>query len=247
MPLPQAEVPFTAQLNKNPACNVRIQVLVVEDDRALAALIVEYLDEEDMVCDLACNGLQAIELIRQNSYDALVLDINLPGCNGLDVCAALRAEGCNLPCIMLTARNTLEDKLAGFDVGADDYLVKPFAMAELVARINAIVTRHKHTKPLQIGDLQIDFAKRTAARGSYSLQLSPEEWKLLCHLARKSPAVVTRIELEDVLWPEGAPSQDAYKMAIYRLRKSLHLENATPLLHTVRGVGVTLRVQDNDR
>lgn len=222
-----------------------MQVLVVEDDRALAALIIEYLDDEGMVCDLACNGLQAIELVHQNRYDALVLDIGLPGCNGLDVCAELRAEGCNLPCIMLTARNTLEDTLAGFGVGADDYLVKPFAMAELVARINAVVTRHKHAKPLRIGDLQIDFITRTAVRGQHALQLSPEEWKLLCHLARKSPVVVTRTELEDVLWPEGAPSQDAYKMAIYRLRKSLHQENTSPLLHTVRGVGVALRVLHN--
>lgn len=221
-------------------------VLVVEDDRSLAGLVIEYLTEEGIECDHACNGPQAIHLMRENSYDALVLDINLPGCSGLDVCAAIREEGCNTPCIMLTARSSLDDKLAGFDAGTDDYLIKPFAMAELVARLNALVNRHKHVRKLQIADLQIDLDTREVTRGSQPLSLSPDEWKLLCLLARKSPAVVPRQTLEDLLWPEGAPSSDAFKMAIYRLRKSLHPPGTEPLLQTLRGIGVALRVHTHD-
>lgn len=216
-------------------------VLIVEDDRPLAELVVEYLTEEGMECDHACNGLQAIELARNTAYDALILDINLPGCSGIDVCAALRAEGSNTPCLILTAKSTLDDKLTGFNVGADDYLVKPFAMAELVARINAIGKRHKHAKALKIADLEIHLDKHYAMRGPHRIQPSPEEWKLLCHLARKSPQVVRRADLEDLLWPEGAPSSDAFKMVVYRLRKLIEVDGTTPLLHTLRGIGIVLK------
>lgn len=218
-------------------------VLLVEDDLPLSELVIEYLENEGFECDHTFNGLHAIELIQGNTYDAIILDINLPGCDGLEVCNSLRVHGIVTPCIMLTARNTLEDKLTGFRAGTNDYLVKPFAMAELVARINALTQIQNHAKTLVISDMEIHLNERFAQRGDVRIQPGPEDWRAFLCLAQKSPQIVSRVELEDVLWPEGPPSSDALKMVIYRLRKAIDKDGLEPLLHTIRGVGITLRHQ----
>ena len=216
-------------------------VLLLEDEKTLAQLVIEYLEEENIECDHASNGQQALQLIAGNAYDVIVLDINMPGLNGLQVCQQARAQGINTPIIMLTARDALQDKLSGFKGGADDYLVKPFAMEELVARIQVLAQRRQRSQVIQVGDLELIVDEKKVQRNGAALHLSPDEWRLILMLARKSPSVVNKIDLEDEIWPQGLPSADAFKMLVYRLRKNLESNNDAPLLHTIRGVGLALR------
>lgn len=219
-------------------------ILLVEDDLSLAELVIEYLTDEGYDCDHAANGDHALELIYENPYEVLILDVNLPRRDGFEICKTVRTNGITTPIIMLTARGDLEDKLSGFEFGANDYLVKPFAMPELVARLNVLSGRNLQPSHIEIADLSISPEQHCARRGEHSLKLSREEWKLLLHLARKSPKVVSREELEDLIWPEGAPSGDALKMAIYRLRKTVDLRGMIPLIHTIRGIGIVLKISD---
>lgn len=217
-------------------------ILFVEDDHDLANSILEYFALENFDCDYAADGRLALQLILKQSYDIIILDVHLPYIDGLTLCQKLRAAGIATPCLLLTARDTLDDKLRGFACGADDYLVKPFAMPELIVRLKALCRRHQHVQTLFIDDLIVNVATRQAVRGDRVLTLSSNEWALLLALARKSPEILSREQLEDVLWPDGAPSKEALKMALYRLRQELDRENARPLLHTLRGVGTALRV-----
>lgn len=215
--------------------------LLLEDEVSLAQLVVEYLQYENIECDHAANGRQALQLIKDQPFDVLILDINMPGLNGLQVCEKVRQMGINTPIIMLTARGDLQDKLKGFDLGADDYLVKPFAMEELVARIQVLAQRRQRSNIICISDLNLNLDEKSARRNQINIQLSPDEWCLIIVLARNSPAVVNRITLEDEIWPEGVPSKDAFKMLVYRLRKTLNVDGLPPLLQTIRGVGLALR------
>jgi len=215
--------------------------LLLEDEVSLAQLVVEYLQDESIECDHASNGRQALQLIKGQTFDVLILDINMPGLNGLQVCEQVRQRGINTPIIMLTARSDLQDKLKGFDVGADDYLVKPFAMEELVARIQVLSRRRQRSQVICIGDLSLNLDEKKVQRNQVNIHLSPDEWRLILMLARNSPAVVNRVALEDEIWPEGAPSKEALKMLVYRLRKALDIDGLPPLLQTVRGVGLALR------
>ncbi len=217
-------------------------VLLLEDEKTLAQLVVEYLAEENIECNHASNGQQALQLIINNEHDVIVLDINVPGINGLQVCEQVRAQGVNTPIIMLTARDALSDKLAGFKGGADDYLVKPFAMEELVARIQVLAHRRQRSSVIQVGDLEVIIDEKKVQRNGVVVHLSPDEWRLILLLARKSPSIVNKIDLEDEIWPQGAPSTDAFKMLVYRLRKNIETNEDSPLLHTIRGVGLALRV-----
>lgn len=221
-------------------------VLLVEDDLGLAELIIEYLESESIECDAAYNGVMGLELITANRYDAIILDVMMPRLDGLALCARLRQQGVTTPCLMLTARDTLDDKLAGFDRGADDYMVKPFELPELVARLRVLVRRHTATVPtLQVADLVLDAGTHQARRGERPLALSPTEWKLLECLMRASPKVVPRERLEALLWDGEPPSRDALKMQLYRLRQLVDGDHEPPLLHTLRGVGVALRRADD--
>lgn len=217
-------------------------ILLIEDERDLAELVVEFLEGEGVECDYAADGLQGLALLQQNTYDAVILDIMLPRMNGLDLCEQMRAEGCTTPCLMLTARDSLDDRLEGFKRGTDDYLVKPFALPELKARLQAIVRRHspQHSK-LSIADLTLNLERREARRGGRVLELSPLSWNLLVALAKASPGIVSRTALEDAGWPDEAPSRDAFKVQLYRLRQQVNGEGEPPLLHTLRGAGFCLR------
>lgn len=216
-------------------------ILLVEDDLNLAELIIEFLGDEGIECDHSANFQSALELIEANRYDAFVLDVNLPYGNGFAICEAIRQAAIAAPILMLTARTELEDKLTGFNKGADDYLTKPFALPELAARLQALGRRHEHNDCLQIRDLHIYVDRAYAIRGKRKITPSPEEWKLLLYLARKSPAVVSRETLESHLWPHEQPSDNALKMAVYRLRKLIDIDADVPLVHTVRGQGIALR------
>lgn len=217
-------------------------VLLVEDNRPLATHIVEYLELEDIECDYAERGDHGLKLAQQQHFDIIVLDLNLPGMDGLILCEQLRAEGIQTPVLMLTARDSLENKLEGFNVGADDYLVKPFDLPELVVRIKALAKRGIPQKPqLQIADLTLDLSLREARRQDQILTLHPIGWELLVALAKASPAPMARRELEYVIWQDSPPDSDALKSHLYQLRKVVNKPFSTPLLHTLRNVGVALR------
>lgn len=215
-------------------------VLIVEDDKNLAELVMEFLEAKDFECDYTGSGKVAVDLIINNRYDAIVLDINLPGMDGFEICQTIRRAGITTPCIMLTAKGMLDDKLKGFDVGADDYLVKPFAMPELAARLNAVALRNNRAATLRVSDLEIDVAKRIVKRGECVINLSPDEWRALLVLARNANTVVAKEVLEAAVWGGAAPSNNAMKMLLYRLRKAIDGGEQSKLLHTIRGVGYRL-------
>ena len=172
------------------------QVLLVEDDLDLAATIVDYLELEKISCDHAANGIAGLKFINQQHYDVVILDVNLPRMDGLTVCKTMREQGINIPVLMLTARETLDDKLAGFAVGSDDYMVKPFEMLELIARIHVLANRRSGlTNILSLHGVDVDFSAKTVKRDGSILQLSPTGWKILEVLMRKSPEVVSKDQL----------------------------------------------------
>ena len=178
-----------------------LQLLLVEDDLDLAKAIVDYLALEDIQCDHAANGLSGLNLIQQGQYDTVILDLNLPKMNGLEVCARLREQGIDVPVLMLTAKDTLDDKLTGFSKGADDYLVKPFAMEELIIRAQVLSRRRSgQVTKLSVSDLEVDLQTQTATRSSEPLKLSPIGFKLLETLVRASPNTVSREKLMQSVW-----------------------------------------------
>lgn len=217
-------------------------ILVVEDNRQLGANVVEFLEGEGFECDYSDRGDHALSLALAQRYDMIVLDIMLPGRDGLSVCRALREAAVETPILMLTARDALDDKLQGFEVGADDYLVKPFALPELVARLRALAKRKRHCgTTLQVGELLVDLDERMVRRGELAFELNPTCWTLLITLMRASPAVVSRETLESAVWGDQVPDSDALRSHLYQLRKAVDKPFDKPLIHTVRHVGVTLR------
>ena len=220
----------------------KMVILLVEDDRNLADAIIEYLDLEDIECDYANNGVLALELLETNRYDVLILDINLPRMDGLEVCKNIREFGNDVPTIMLTAKDLLDDKLAGFWVGADDYLVKPFAMDELVARVRALSTRiSRQVKKLIVGDLVLNLDLGVASRGGTELKLPPINLKLLERLMRASPKPVSSECLIDSVWGYEGADRNTLKVHIHKLRQELSPNHSAPLIHTVKLVGYALR------
>lgn len=218
-----------------------MRVLVVEDNQDLAANLYDYLEAKGHTVDSAPNGLAGLHLAVVNEYDAIVLDLMLPGMDGLDVCRKLREEaGKDTPVLMLTARDTLGDKLAGFDSGADDYLVKPFALREMEARLKALTRRHlggTSRQVLQVANLSFDPGTLRVWRGDRDIELPPIPLRLLGVLLRKSPRVVWRRELEQAIWGDSPPDSDALRTHIHALRAAIDRPGEKPLLHTVRGIG----------
>ncbi len=217
-------------------------LLLVEDNRQLAANMIEFLEAEGFDCDYAERGDHGLALARSQTFDAIVLDLMLPGLDGLTLCNQLRAEGVSTPVLMLTARDALDDKLEGFDAGADDYLVKPFALPELVARLRALNKRRNEPEQvLEVGDLRADLRAHLAERAGQPIQLNPSCWTLLVTLMRASPAVLSREALESAVWGDAVPDSDALRSHLYQLRKAIDKPFDKPLLHTLRHVGVALR------
>ncbi|WKD50179.1 response regulator transcription factor [Microbulbifer spongiae] len=217
-------------------------VIVVEDDRALASTIIDYLEIENIVCDYASDGVNALDLIRANSYQVIVLDINLPRIDGLHVCKQLRASGNTTPIIMLTAKDKLDDKLNGFRAGTDDYLVKPFAMDELVARIRALSGRVSgQTTKISVGDLTLDLDQNIASRGERVLKLSPTAFKLLEILMRASPRVVSKQVLIHSVWGDNDTEVNNLKVHIHHIRKQVDQPEQAPLVHTIKPSGYVVK------
>ena len=223
-----------------------MNVLLVEDDRDLAASVADYLLLDGIICDHAYSGTAGLELATQAHYHVILLDVMLPQMSGLQVCEHLREKGIDTPVLMLTARDTLDDKLAGFRVGTDDYLVKPFEMEELTARILALSQRRSNqSKQLSVGELQMDLSCKTVTRQGQEITLTPTAWKILEVLMRAAPAVVSRDELVATLWPDESPDSNVLKAHLHNLRKQLDKPFETPLLKTVAGHGFALQV-DHD-
>ncbi len=222
-------------------------VLLVEDHRDLAETISMALESAGFTMDYAADGPEALRLATENMFDCIVLDLMLPGIDGLAVCRRLRNEhGIDTPVLMLTARDRIEDKLTGFEHGADDYLVKPFVIEELKARVNALVSRKRgETASTRIiaGDLMVDTRTREVTRRGRPLDLSPTGFRILRILLREAPAVVSREVIEHELWGEDAPDSDALRSHVYILRKALDKPfepDTATMIRTVKGVGFRL-------
>ncbi|MEM7218265.1 MAG: response regulator transcription factor [Pseudomonadota bacterium] len=226
---------------------MNIRALLVEDNLALAETVVAYLALEQIDCDFAANGVQGKELAGNAAYDVVLLDINLPKMDGLAVCEALRAQGIDSPVLMLTARDTLEDKLAGFQAGTDDYLVKPFEMRELVVRVKALAKRRSgQSQQLVVGPLIMEVARKTLTRDGEAISLSPTSWKILSLLMRESPNVVSREKISYAIWgDDDQPDSDVLKVHLHRLRQKIDKPFADKLLHTVANHGFALRPPDD--
>ncbi|MBQ4890422.1 XRE family transcriptional regulator [Shewanella sp. UCD-FRSSP16_17] len=223
-----------------------LQLLLVEDDIDLATAIIDYLELEDIQCDHAANGAVGVNLIETNQYDVVVLDLNLPKMNGLEVCERIRAQGIDVPVLMLTARDTLDDKLVGFSKGADDYLIKPFAMEELIVRSQVLSRRRSgEVRKLMVADLALDLHSKTATRKQQPLKLSPTATKILECLLRESPKVVSREKLMQSVWGDEQPDSNSLKVHMFNLRKAVdgNCEEAHKLIHTITGQGFVLKVE----
>jgi len=216
-------------------------ILLVEDHRDLAETVGLFLESQGYTVDYAADGISAIQFATEEDFDVIVLDINLPGADGLEVCRHLRKEARkSTPIIMLTARDQLSDKIQGFEVGADDYLVKPFELPELAVRIEALIRRDKGDVSetiFTVGDLQLDTEREIAIRAGKRLSLSPRSFEILRVLMRKSPAVVSRRELEKEIWGDEVPDSDALRSHVYNLRRIVDKPFDRPLIATLPGRG----------
>ena len=218
-------------------------ILLVEDHDDLAASIGDYLESSGFAMDYAADGAIALNLLAENTYDAIILDLMLPKIDGIRVCERLRERGDGTPILMLTARDQLEDKVTGFNAGADDYLVKPFEMEELNARIKALIRRARGEMSdgaLRVGDLVFDPRTMRVERGGERLNLSPTSTRILKVLMRESPRLVSREQLENELWGDMLPDSDTLRSHMYNLRKGIDRPFKTKLLHTVQGMGFKL-------
>jgi DNA-binding response OmpR family regulator len=224
-----------------------MHTLLVEDNVSLAQTVIAYFDLEGIDCDYASTGSQGLELALSNDYQAILLDINLPRMNGLEVCEILRNRGVEIPVLMLTARDSLTDKLAGFDAGTDDYLVKPFELIELAARVKALAKRRSLlAQQLEVGPLQMDLSLKTACRHGQTLTLTPTCWTLLEILMRESPNVVSREKLQNAIWRgSDLPDSNVLKVHLYKLRQQVDKPFSTKLIQTVSGHGFAIRVPDD--
>lgn len=222
-----------------------MHILVVDDNQDLAANIIDFLTLKNCTLDYAANGKQALAITREQLFDAIVLDITMPGIDGLDVCRQLRAEQQKTPILFLTARDTVDDKVEGFDAGGDDYLIKPFAMPELYARLNALCKRVAKSSAniLQVADLTLDIQSALVTRAGREIALNPSCTKLLHCLMLHAPQTVSRQTLEQALWGHDIPEQDILRSHLYLLRAAIDKPFPTSLLHTVHGVGFYLAVQ----
>ena len=224
--------------------NAPLMVLLVEDNRDLAETMADYLETADIVVDFAYDGQSAVQLVAQQRFDAVILDIGLPELDGLSVLDHIRSDlGKDTPVIMLTARDANEDKIAGFDAGCDDYMVKPVHLPELVKRIQALVRRVRGeivNSTFQVGDLKFDSATSSVTREGQALQLSPVCMKILRILMRESPNVVSRQDIESELWGDDLPDSDTLRSHLYKIRKVVDRPFETALIHTIPGVGLKL-------
>jgi DNA-binding response OmpR family regulator len=220
-----------------------MRVLIIEDNPDIAANLGDYLEDHGHTVDFAGDGITGLHLAVVNDFDAIVLDLALPGMDGLDVCRKLRSEaGKDTPVLMLTARDRLEDKLAGFETGADDYLVKPFELQEVEARLKVLAGRgrRRNSRELKVGDLKYNLDTLNVNRGNEDIYLNPIGLKLLHCLMEASPNVVSRAELEMEVWGEEMPDSDSLRVHIHSLRSAIDKPFGSNLIQTRHGIGYRL-------
>ncbi|NVO30336.1 response regulator transcription factor [Hymenobacter lapidiphilus] len=223
-----------------------MKILLVEDEPKVAAFLHQGLSEQHHQVDLAADGLLGLRLAKQGGYDLLILDTLLPGLSGLEVCRQVRAQNTGVPILMLTALGETDDKIRGLDAGADDYLVKPFAFQELLARIRALTRRRHDVAPaggvLQLADLTLDPASKLAHRAGQPIQLTAREFALLEYLLRNQNRVVSRVDILEQVWDTsfdtGSNVIDVY---INFLRKKLDKDFTPKLIHTLVGMGYVMK------
>jgi len=221
-----------------------MRVLVVEDDVPLAAAVRRALKPEGVVADVATKGEDALWMAGATEYDAIVLDVMLPGFDGFDTCRRLREDGVWAPILMLTARDAVEDRVRGLDQGADDYLTKPFSLAELLARLRALVRRGHAERPteLEVGDLRLDPATRRVWRGDTEVHLSPKEFALLETFMRRPDQVISPFQLLESAWDFGYENKsNVVQVYVRYLREKIDRPFGADSIETVRGAGYRLR------
>ncbi|WP_310630653.1 response regulator transcription factor [Paraburkholderia sp.] len=227
-----------------------MRILAIEDDPDILGNIASYFGARNTMVDCALDGVQGYALATRNEYDVIILDLALPRLDGYELCRRLREDAqCETPLIMVTARDTLDERLAGFQAGTDDYLVKPFALAELGARAKALSQRPRKrsvVRTLQVADLVLDLDTRELARAGQTLRLPPAPMTLLKILMQESPSVVARARLEEALWLDSPPDSDSLRTHIHQLRQVIDKPFERALLHTVHGVGYQLRAAQDD-
>jgi len=217
-----------------------MRILVIEDDRKAAELLAAGLREEGLIVDVASTGEAGDEMASVNTYAVIVLDWLLPDRDGLDVCRGLRNRGVSTPILMLTARDTLEDRVTGLDAGADDYLMKPYGFSELMARLRALLRRSELSRPvvLRVADLELDTVSQRVARGGESVDLTAKEYAILEVLMRHAGAVVPRSAVTEHVWvSELDMSPNLLEVHLSRLRRKIDYGHRPPLIHTIRGRG----------
>ena len=221
-----------------------MRILIVEDDNDVATSLYEFLEKCGYIVDAAADGVTGLHLATVGTFDAIVLDVALPGLDGLELSRQLREVARKTtPVLMLTARDALSDKLAGFESGADDYLVKPFALAELDARLKALVKRSSGrmgARELRVRDLCLNLDTMEVKRGRTPIAVKRIGLRILDLLMRESHRVVRRQEIESLLWGDDPPDSDALRAHIHMLRKAIDRPFAVPLLHTMPGIGYRL-------
>jgi DNA-binding response OmpR family regulator len=220
-----------------------MRILLIEDERKVASFIARALRENSYAVDVAETGEKALQLGTDVTYDAILLDVRLPGLSGIQVCRELRQQRVEVPILMLTARGLVEQRVEGLDAGADDYLTKPFALEELLARVRALVRRGLHTgnAKLRYADLELDRHRRRATRGQKAIPLTSKEFALLELFLLHAPDLVTRSEIIEHVWDCHFDSEtNLVEVYINRLRQKIDQNGPVKLIHTVRGVGYRL-------
>lgn len=221
-----------------------LDILLVEDNLSLGENIAEYIEARGHRIDFAYDGTTGLQTALAGSFDVIILDLSLPRLDGLEVCERIRAKATrHVPIIMLTARDSLEDKIRGFETGADDYLTKPFELAELAARCEALSHRHRvgTNHLVEIGSLRVGRRSKDAQRQGQQLRLTPITFGILLVLAEAYPDVVTRHDLTRQLWGDDPPDSDSLRSHVHLLRQALDKPFNTPMLETVHGLGFRLR------
>jgi DNA-binding response OmpR family regulator len=224
-----------------------MHILIVEDERRMARLLRQALQEERHNVDLAYDGHTGFDLAASATYDAIILDLMLPGLDGLTICHQMRAEAITTPVLMLTARGAVEDRVTGLNAGADDYLTKPFAIEEFLARVNALLRRRERsfdlTPHLQVGDLILDLERHEARRGDCIIELTVKEFALLDYLMRHPGKVLTRTQIIEHVWRYDTEAlSKVVDLYIHYLRDKIDQGFAHPLIKTVRGIGYKIDV-----
>ncbi|AZL86566.1 DNA-binding response regulator [Aliivibrio salmonicida] len=221
-----------------------MKVLIVEDNHHVAETIADYLELVGIDIDCAYHGVAAIEILKNQSFDAIVMDIMMPKLDGISTVQALRNDyACSTPIIFLTAKDTLEDKIHAFEAGGDDYLVKPFAMEELHIRLLALSKRGKRTDvgKITFEDMEMDIKAGTLSRQQQLIKLAPIQLKIIALLMKKAPDVVSKNELTEHIWGDELPSSDALRSHLYTIRNAIDKGFDTPRLETIHGKGYRLK------